>query len=494
MRTSQFIQSLQEKALADGNMFTAALMKAKDNGDKTFTVAGKTYNTQEQLDKVNPDAVKKKFKDRKDKDIDNDGDVDSTDKYLHKRRKAITKAIKSDKHKEPSGEKDTVNIKPRMDDKTMIVDAKSKGQRRSMDKKHFKKIVLKMSESTEIPEPEEKKLKKIVKNLKKSVKAHDKQSKTIQKVLDKDEKSDTNEAVFDREKMTKEMKPGFEKSGKGFRALIKRKGKAVYSGQHTYKNKNDAQKEAELYIQNYADASRNPSTDKNIIMHAKGKALKEGTWYAPNKEDEMKKIIGLLKRPLPSGDEEGAYEGSASETSDKMSKLGKAKVPIGDDGFYDGVYALFKKNNNNPNTDIRPAIVDFLNDFYGFKDRTPQQAIKSLQDKIRGKTEQVISFGKQLQNSIIEARRGRPSKSGEDGEGGLEHIQVQLRKVINLRGKKDVEFQNGKIVKNIKPRDAEKALKKIADMRMGNDKEKAVRYIFAKPENLAKFVKDEKDY
>ena len=47
----------------------------------------------EGLDAVQPDAVKKKFKDRKDKDIDNDGDVDSTDKYLHKRRKAVSKAI-----------------------------------------------------------------------------------------------------------------------------------------------------------------------------------------------------------------------------------------------------------------------------------------------------------------------------------------------------------------------------------------------------------------
>src|SRR6056300_1724279 len=48
----------------------------------------------EALDPVNKDAVKKKFDDRKDKDIDNDGDTDSTDKYLHKRRAAISKNIK----------------------------------------------------------------------------------------------------------------------------------------------------------------------------------------------------------------------------------------------------------------------------------------------------------------------------------------------------------------------------------------------------------------
>ncbi len=84
----------EDKEKEEGNAFTKALMAAKEKGEKTFTVAGKKYNVEDNLDKVNPVAVKKKFADRKDKDIDNDGDVDSSDKYLHKRRKAISKAIK----------------------------------------------------------------------------------------------------------------------------------------------------------------------------------------------------------------------------------------------------------------------------------------------------------------------------------------------------------------------------------------------------------------
>ena len=50
----------------------------------------------EGMDKVDPKAVKKKFKDRKDQDIDNDGDVDSSDEYLHKRRRAVSTAMKKE--------------------------------------------------------------------------------------------------------------------------------------------------------------------------------------------------------------------------------------------------------------------------------------------------------------------------------------------------------------------------------------------------------------
>ena len=48
---------------------------------------------EKKLDPVNHGELKGKHKDRKDKDIDNDGDVDKSDKYLHMRRKKVSKII-----------------------------------------------------------------------------------------------------------------------------------------------------------------------------------------------------------------------------------------------------------------------------------------------------------------------------------------------------------------------------------------------------------------
>ena len=70
------------------------------------------------LDPVNKKAVKKKFDDRQDKDIDNDGDTDASDKFLHKKRKAITKAIRktsrNGKKVDLSGKKEKVTVSPDM--------------------------------------------------------------------------------------------------------------------------------------------------------------------------------------------------------------------------------------------------------------------------------------------------------------------------------------------------------------------------------------------
>ena len=105
------LAELKKAVSDDKKSFISAARQAHKEGKKTFMFAGKEYpvkiketpvkedNTNDKsddgdgLDKVQPKAVKKKFKNRKDKDIDNDGDVDSSDKFLHKKRKAISKAI-----------------------------------------------------------------------------------------------------------------------------------------------------------------------------------------------------------------------------------------------------------------------------------------------------------------------------------------------------------------------------------------------------------------
>lgn len=62
--------------------------------------------TKEGLDPVDDAENDKKFKNRKDKDIDNDGDVDSSDEYLHKKRKATDDAIDGGKKPAVKEEKD----------------------------------------------------------------------------------------------------------------------------------------------------------------------------------------------------------------------------------------------------------------------------------------------------------------------------------------------------------------------------------------------------
>ena len=85
--------------------------------------AVKDITEKKHMDPVNPKALKKDFDDRKDKDIDNDGDVDKSDSYLHNRRKAIKKAMSKDeamhgmKKNKMKGSKDDIDTEPQLDNK-----------------------------------------------------------------------------------------------------------------------------------------------------------------------------------------------------------------------------------------------------------------------------------------------------------------------------------------------------------------------------------------
>ena len=90
-----------------GNVTKSSSSSEKVNVNRVSgtTVSNTPLSKREGMDPVNKDAVKKKFADRKDKDIDNDGDTDSTDKYLHKRRAAISKATSEAVTQDDHGEK-----------------------------------------------------------------------------------------------------------------------------------------------------------------------------------------------------------------------------------------------------------------------------------------------------------------------------------------------------------------------------------------------------
>src|SRR5210317_17046 len=100
------------------------------------------------LDKVNPTAVKKDFDDRKDKDIDNDGDVDDSDEYLHKRRKAISKDVKEEvslaqlaaQHITDMWKESAYGAKKKVDKKEEMDDNEDEGDGQTMTGKPMSKI------------------------------------------------------------------------------------------------------------------------------------------------------------------------------------------------------------------------------------------------------------------------------------------------------------------------------------------------------------------
>ncbi|AOV61864.1 hypothetical protein BOW91_gp082 [Synechococcus phage S-WAM2] len=90
------VKGLDGKACWKGYKYAGTKMKGGKKVDDCvkagFEPEGEEL-TEKKLDAVNHGELKGKHSERKDKDIDNDGDVDKSDKYLHMRRKKVSKII-----------------------------------------------------------------------------------------------------------------------------------------------------------------------------------------------------------------------------------------------------------------------------------------------------------------------------------------------------------------------------------------------------------------
>ena len=265
---------------------------AHENGN------GNGNGKKKKLDPVNKDALKKDFDDRKDKDIDNDGDVDDTDEYLHKRRKAVDKAIKGDKKGDDEMDETMTPAQHRA--------ARTRAGLPARPTAYSPKEIEKMAK-----DPKYKgNTSGLERALRKYAGRRFDNNAFIQKVLKKH--SEMNEAMSGRDVAKRMMKI---QTMKGFANKVA-------------KMKTVSRDDLEDLLPDYVDGG-------DIT-----KVLKEGTWAMP---DTPKLKMGLkkaLQRPIMLGKE-------GDDATDTIRSF------IGDDELYDDLYAAGMKN---PKGDARPII------------------------------------------------------------------------------------------------------------------------------------------
>lgn len=313
------------------------------------------------MDPVNKKAVKKDFENRKDKDIDNDGDVDSSDEYLHKRRKAVSKAIKNTK----KNVDESSTVSPRGSKKATSYDSYEDYVRNA--KKSGVQVIPKklwtdlknesLDEEVELDEAKKDhfvyqrgvpKTKEVVHRgtkqsskdwIEKNAKFYGHKGKNFDiykgkypnvKPSDRldykyvaEESVDLDEAIDPREYTTGSEKSQFG----GYRAKItnKRKGTTLYLGGTSYKTQDDAKGEAEEYLKGYrlndktATRMANDYRSKN-----KDRVFKESVELDEGaKEKALKK---LMTRALNGKKAKPGYTSATAENGDFVVHDGGGRI------------------------------------------------------------------------------------------------------------------------------------------------------------------------
>ena len=163
-----------------------------------------------------------------------------------------------------------------------------------------------------------------------------------------------------------------------------------------------------------------------------------------------KKLRGLLKKPMDV----------------EVSRVNPAKVKK--------AFRLRAQGKDEDEEEVKEAL-----------DKQDEPKVKEIIKKLKGASKAHAGQAKDLEKAVSE-KRGRPRKDGTS-DGDLENIQMQLRKSVSLRGKKDVEFADGK-KKKVDDKVARKVLQMIDKYRKPQDKQNIVNYIAKSEKNLMSFA------
>ena len=163
-----------------------------------------------------------------------------------------------------------------------------------------------------------------------------------------------------------------------------------------------------------------------------------------------KKLRGLLKKPMDV----------------EVSRVNPAKVKK--------AFRLRAQGKDEDEKEVKEAL-----------DKEDEPQIKKIIKKLKGASKAHAGQAKDLEKAVSE-KRGRPRKDGTS-DGDLENIQMQLRKSVSLRGKKDVEFADGK-KKKVNDKVARKVLQMIDKYRQSKDKQNIVNFISKAEKNLMSFA------
>jgi hypothetical protein len=473
----------------------------------------------EAMDPVNKKALKKDFDDRKDKDIDNDGDTDDSDEYLHKRRKVISKAMKEEVLDEAQ-KLFMFKTKQEADKKAKEI----KGKVIELGPKNFAVVTkdLTVIEEVELDELSKKTLGSYVKGA-----SHDIATKSdatgryaerankARKTGDYSQYKDdeTADKMFNKswkrrigvakavDKLTKEesdVDEGFINLGgtkvkddeKSILQHIKKTfpnvKKVKKDSQHGWIPVFEANKDLEEGKKGYKKESDDSSNDEKMTDAQKNDMNGDGDKDKKNEKKKNREKVDSIDTDPEMSDtmvQERAGEKLASYEREKLDDL-KKKHEGGK------MHRALRRQYGDKGDEI----------FYG---KLTKMA-KGEYDGSQSKSEELQLTSEDL-NTLDELQRlgqqfdearGRPPKGDDADDAGSKNFVMQMRKSVSLRGQNTVTFDDGSKMK-VDQRKAQTFLNRFMDLKKPAEKEMLMKSASKSPKHFdmalqGKVAKDSK--